>query len=195
MILGSHNSLSYLPVKKWWMKPLAFTARCQRVDIKSQYDLGVRCFDIRVRYDKDGNLIVAHGIIEYAIKEYELLRLLSWIDTKGDCMVRVLNEVRTKKQRTEKERASFRIFCSSIAMNFRNIRFWCGRNLYDWQEDFDFGFYPSCEEKYASVCSPKLIDDWWPFWFAKFNNKQILKDGSKADVLLMDFIDINSSKL
>lgn len=29
MILGSHNSWSYLPVRKWWMRPIAFMARCQ----------------------------------------------------------------------------------------------------------------------------------------------------------------------
>ena len=35
MILGSHNSWTYLSPKKWWMKALAFTAKCQKYDIKT----------------------------------------------------------------------------------------------------------------------------------------------------------------
>jgi len=48
MILGSHNSWSYLPPKKWYMKPFRFTAQCQDWDIKTQYEHGVRCFDLRL---------------------------------------------------------------------------------------------------------------------------------------------------
>ena len=53
MILGSHNSWSYLPPKHWWMWPIHFMAKCQRVDIREQYEkYGVRCFDLRVRWKK-----------------------------------------------------------------------------------------------------------------------------------------------
>ena len=38
MILGSHNSWSYLPPKHWWMWPFHFMAKCQRVDIREQYE-------------------------------------------------------------------------------------------------------------------------------------------------------------
>ena len=75
MILGSHNSWSYLPPRRWWMRPIAFMAKCQRVDIRTQYErYGVRCFDLRVRFNKYGLGIVAHGIVEYcftASKIYE----------------------------------------------------------------------------------------------------------------------------
>ena len=53
MILGSHNSWSYLPPKHWWMWSFHFMAKCQRVDIREQYEkYGVRCFDLRVRWKK-----------------------------------------------------------------------------------------------------------------------------------------------
>ena len=38
MIIGSHNSWSYLPPKHWWMRPFAFMARCQSCDIQAQYE-------------------------------------------------------------------------------------------------------------------------------------------------------------
>ena len=73
-ILGSHNSWSYLPVRKWWMKPLTFAAKCQDLNIKDQYNIyNVRCFDLRIRFDENDGLIVAHGIIEYDINIIELL--------------------------------------------------------------------------------------------------------------------------
>ena len=58
MILGSHNSWSYLPVKQWYFTPFAFTARCQSIDIRTQYEkYGVRCFDLRVRFDKNTGIV------------------------------------------------------------------------------------------------------------------------------------------
>lgn len=190
MVLGTHNSWSYLRPKKWWMKIIAFTARCQSKTIREQYELGVRCFDLRIRFDNDGNTLFAHGIVEYDVDSDSVHEDLVWIDNKGDCMVRVLHEVRTEKQYSSCNISIFQDVCRGLQRKFANTKFWCGRNLYNWHEDYDFGFYPTYEEKHASVCSPKLIDDWWPWWFAKFHNKQILKDGSKADVLLMDFVDI-----
>ena len=47
---------------------IAFAARCQRVDIREQYlKYGVRCFDLRVRLDEFGYLVVAHGPVIYTL--------------------------------------------------------------------------------------------------------------------------------
>lgn len=188
MIIGSHNSWSYLPPKKWWMKLIAFTARCQSDNIVEQYTYdGVRCFDLRVRF-KDNKPIVAHGIIEYDINEKDLFESLEYLNLKGDVFVRILHEVRTKKQYTEEAVENFVDFIIKLQTRFTNIRFWCGKNLYNWETDYEFPCKLSCEEKYASVCSPKLIDDWYPRWFAKFNNKRILKERTNKDILLIDFV-------
>lgn len=186
-ILGSHNSWSYLPPKKWWMKLFSFTARCQDLNIEEQYNLGVKCFDLRIRF-KDGELIVAHGLIEYDINRQELFKLLEYLDFKGDVSVRILHEVRTKNSYTQESIEDFIDFIITLQCRFNHIKFWCGRNLYNWNIDYEFPFKPSCEEKYSSVCSPKLIDDWWPRWFAKLNNKRILKEGTNKDILLIDFV-------
>ena len=70
MILGSHNSWTYLTPKKWWMKLISFTAKCQDYHIYDQYyRYGVRCFDLRVRFNSDGKAIISHGIIEYDFDE------------------------------------------------------------------------------------------------------------------------------
>ena len=190
-ILGSHNSWSYLTPKKWWMKLLAFTAKCQAVDIKTQYEkYGVRCFDLRVRFNKNDGLILAHGIVEYNINWYDLMFWLQYLNDRGDCFVRVIHEARNKKEYTLYSKQHFIYLCEDIICDFKNITFWCGRNLYNWEVDFTFKATPSCEENYSSVKSPKLIDDWWPWLYAKRHNKKIKQEGTDKDILLIDFVDI-----
>ena len=187
--LGSHNSWSYLPVRKWWMRPLRFAAKCQRVDIRRQYELGVRCFDLRVRFEY-GRLKVAHGIIEYGIDKETLLKDLEWIDSKGGCFVRVMHEVRTKKQYETTSGMFFKNFCYVIQGDFKNIRFWNGRNLYNYETDYDFGDDPTNDGKYSSVCAPRIIDDWWPWLYARLHNKRTWLDECDKDILLIDFVDM-----
>lgn len=191
MMLGSHNSWSFLPVRKWWMKPLAFMARCQSVDIRKQYELGVRCFDLRLRLCDDGMVRVVHGPIVYNALVGHIRDDIKWLDGKGDpCYIRIIHDVRSESQRTKKSIEAFRYICNRLDDEYLNIIFWCGRNLYNWETDYDFGVYPTCDEKYASVCSPKIIDDWWPWFFARFHNRKILAEGTDKDVLLMDFVNI-----
>ena len=188
MIVGSHNSWSYLPTKKWWMAPFKFMAKCQDVDIKTQYDkYNVRCFDLRIRFE-NGNLVLAHGLFQYKITTSELLEDLNYLNFMRNCYVRILHEVRNKKQYTEESKEQFKLFCSGLVTMYPDIKFWCGRNLYNWQFDYDFGKEPSCEEKYSSVCAPKILDDWWPKIYAKLHNKEIRKQGTDKEILLIDFV-------
>lgn len=198
-ILGSHNSWSYLKSKKWWMRPFSFMARCQSKNIKEQYiTYGVRCFDLRIRYDELGRLVIAHSLMEYDYDWFFLKMDLTWLDTQGDCYVRILHEARNKRQYKEKSVEAFKSFCQRLTETFPNICFWCGRNLYNWEYDYQFDYAkaphqsePTCEEKYSSVCLPKYIDDWFPWIYAKFNNRSIRNQGTNLDILLIDFVNIS----
>lgn len=188
-ILGSHNSWSYLPPKKWWMKLIAFTAKCQSKTIQEQYSkYNVRCFDLRIRFDKNDKLVIAHGIVEYDYSEKDLFKDLTYINNRNDCFVRVLHEVRTKKAYTEKGVKLFDEFCTKLEKDYPNIQFYNGKNLYNYKVDHYFDSNIIEDGKYASVCSPKLIDDWIPWIYARLNNKKNLKKGTSADILHIDFV-------
>ena len=189
-ILGSHNSWSYLPPLHWWMWPFKFMAKCQSKTIKEQYELGVRCFDLRVLFDKYGVVYVAHGFMKYDIDFSELNENLKWLNDKGDCYVRLIHEVRRKSQYTPNAVDYFRQFCEYVKTKYLCIYFWCGRNLYNWEFDYHFSPKPSCHEDYSSVSKPKLIDDWWPWLYSKLNNKKILAKGTDKEILLIDFVNI-----
>ena len=63
-MLGSHNSLTYLPCRKWWMYLINWAAKCQSKTLSEQFHNGAKYFDFRVRF-KDGKPVIAHGLIEY----------------------------------------------------------------------------------------------------------------------------------
>ena len=103
MVIGSHNSWSFLKYKKWWMRLFKFMAKCQDANIYDQYEkYGVRCFDLRVKFDKNGKPIFSHGAFIYKYSLDDILSDLSYINKKGDCYVRVIHEARRKSEYTTK---------------------------------------------------------------------------------------------
>ena len=189
-ILGSHNSWSFLPPKHWWQKPFGFMAKCQDLNIQQQYEAGVRCFDLRIRFNEgDTSPIVCHGKIEYDISPEELYSNLRWLNGKKNVYIRVIHEARTNSQYSAYSKTFFRMFCDDVTTKLKNIKFWCGRSLYNWKNpDYEFKYSPSCKEKYSSVCAPKWIDDWIPRFYAKYHNPFNLRKEYDEDILLIDFV-------
>ena len=191
MMLASHNSWSYATPKKWWMKLLKHTARCQAVGIKTQYEkYGVKCFDLRVRFSKSGIFQVVHGCIVYNITRCQLAEDLKYLDSKKDVRIRLLLDVRRESQYTYNQIAEFRKYCKDVQSTYQNIRFWGGQNLYNHKCEYLFMYKPTCDEYYSSVRPPKIIDDWLPILYAKINNKSILEEGTKKHFLMIDFVNI-----
>ena len=189
-LLQSHNSWSYIRPKKWWLRPFHFMAKCQSKSIIEQYfKYDVRAFDLRIRFDENGQLVVAHGPFVFDISYKKLCEDLDFLNSKK-CTVRILHEVRNKKQHNWESVDGFRAFCSVMQNKYPNITFYCGRNLYNWEIDYEFGREPTEESFYSSVRKPYLIDDWWPWLYARFNNKKVLKKGTDAEILAIDFVNI-----
>lgn len=189
MKLASHNSWSYLKPRKWWMRLFRFMVRCQDEDISTQYEkYGVRCFDLRLKFEGYGVLRVNHNWTDFFISKEELLDDLEWLNSKRDVSVRVLLDVRTKHSYTETQTENFKNWCNYFEEKFPHIKFWGGRNLYNWNTEYSFSYEPTCAERYSSVCNPHLIDDWYPRWFARRYNKEIYQEGSSADFLMIDFV-------
>ena len=63
-IIGTHNTMSYLPPKRWWMRPLRVFARCQRKTLAEQIAAGAQVFDLRV-YRDNGYWCFAHGLVKF----------------------------------------------------------------------------------------------------------------------------------
>lgn len=77
-ILGAHNANTYLKPRKWWMRLINFTSKCQKLSIEEQFEHGVRYFDFRIRYDKESGLFLnCHGLVEYTDSVNQVVLLLS----------------------------------------------------------------------------------------------------------------------
>jgi hypothetical protein len=194
-ILGSHNSWSFLKPTKWWMKLIAFTAKCQKHSIAEQYWLdGVTCFDLHIRFDELGNVKVVHGPVEYDLEDIHIEEYFKWANDQKDSQIyiRIILDVRSRKAMYQygHQREYFQKYCEKIEKIYPNVIFWCGRMVTGWAQDYKFKNEPTCQESYASVCSPKFIDDLWPWIFAKKHNRIIKNNGTNADILLIDFVDI-----
>lgn len=202
MILGSHNTLSYLKPTKWWMRPFRFMAQCQSLPLKQQWEVGCRVFDIRLIFDKkDGSPRAAHGLMEFGDENtiYTALCFLNCRakETGEKVYVRLLNERDENYDR-------FIGFCETLC--FPNLIFFGCNNKKTWERLYNFNeIEPNLVDKYASMnhdechedesgwhhedCNGTIWDDIFPRIYAKFNNKKWREHYKDVDVyLLQDFV-------
>lgn len=178
MKLGSHNTMTYLKPKKWWMYPFRVFAKCQSKDIVGQYTTGARWFDIRISFDERGNPEFRHGMMVYKGDVFGVLDFFNYLNDPT-MVVRIL---------LEKDHDKFGEFCSYIEEAYPNVRFSGGQRKSDWKRVYKFKNEPSysIEENYSSMPSNPKWYGILPWLYSKINNKKV-KDTDK-DYLLLDFV-------
>lgn len=207
-MIGSHNTMSYQPVRQWYFKPLSWMGRCQHVNLQDQFiRYGCRLFDFRVRYDKYGNATFAHGPIQFHGHVTTYISELNNLAANSSTPVyaRIILESNSKMKDQRDQERYFKSLCENIQNKYKNIIFIGGRRKYDWEIIYDFGTKePTLFDKYSSTTNPfgertntfwDKIDDLWPWLYARINNKKNIKKYSKSDhkesdVLFIDFVNI-----
>lgn len=163
-------------------------ARCQRIDIQTQYEThGVRGFDLRIK-PIDGELAIVHGFAVYEYNEEDLIQDLEYLNEKGDTYVRIILDVRKPSDYTKDNILWFRGYCEAFERSFPKIHFWCGKELTYWNTVYEFSYTPTVEEHYASASTKCKLDDLWPYLYAKHNNWRY--QVTDKDMLMLDFVDI-----
>lgn len=180
--MGTHNSMTYLKPKKWYMYPFRFIAKCQSLTIKEQFDRGVRLFDIRISYNKNNKREFKHGLISY---KGDVYKTLEWLNSQNTpIQIRIILE----------DNKPFYIrdflFAKDIHTfkeDFPNLSFYEGRRKCDWDKVVNL---PELEviQPVSSMCKNKLFSI-WPWLYAKLFNKKNIKTYSDK-TLLIDFIEI-----
>jgi hypothetical protein len=125
MKIASHNSFTYLPIKHWYHKPLAFLARCQKLDIWGQYAYGVKVFDLRVRFTKNGSPIICHGVVEFKHDIHFIDSILVKLNNCKGISVRILLEMHNA---TPTQASQFRRFCKRLEETYSKINFFGGNS-------------------------------------------------------------------
>ena len=82
-MLGSHDSMTYLPARHRVFELFSFLWRTQTKNLRQQAAAGVAYFDIRVRLTKSGGWRLCHGLVDLN-REFERLdQLLQWVSCVG----------------------------------------------------------------------------------------------------------------
>ena len=201
-ILGTHNSMSYLPPRRWWHRLMLPFARCQSKTIDEQLSAGARCFDLRISFDRDGMARFRHGWCRFADDE-TLTAVLERLQQHGGIYVRlILEEPLTlwntvKKalglKATQKPDAANEYYfprrCALYQKTYRGITFLGGYRKYDWAKLYDFDTDPIPLHQHVS--SMDSVSPWWqrllPKLYASKHNLANLQ-APQPGINLFDFI-------
>lgn len=202
-INGSHNSMSYLPPRRWWHMLMLPFARCQSKTIDEQLAAGARCFDMRISFDHDGIASFLHGWCRFGGDE-TITGVLERLQRHGEPIyVRlILEEPLTlwntvKKalglKATQKPDAANEYYfprrCALYQKTYRGITFLGGRRKYDWSQLYDFG--TDGIPMHQHVSSMDLAAPWWqrllPWLYAR-KYSEYYRGMAQPGINLYDFI-------
>lgn len=200
MKLGSHNSLTYLPPKHWYMYPFLYMARCQTKDIETQYNLGARYFDFRIRFDDEGKLVIAHGSLVFKGDKDTVLDALTFLNERAvmenqTIYVRFLYELNRvdKSPRAPYNEQDFMKFVMECQDTFTHLTFQRSHRKYDWKPlvPGTIGKHtPNTLDLYSSM-TWTVLDDLLPVLYATIMNNRNYrkhKDDPDSTIMLCDFI-------
>lgn len=173
--------MSYLPLKKWWMKPFRFIAKCQSKSIEEQYEkYGVRLFDIRISYDKNGIPEFRHGAIAFKGNVYDTFRYLDSKETP--VYIRLILE-------KDGQEELFKRDCKLWETGYQNLIFFCGVRKSDWKRLYSFKVELKLTQLVGSMCGRKIYSV-WPWLYASLHNRENLTAHRNDPYCLIDFIEI-----
>lgn len=181
MVLGSHNSMSYLPLRNWWLYPFRFMARCQSVDYRQQYDrYGVRLFDLRIGFFGEDYPMFCHGLANFKGDVNEVMR---WLNEKGDVTIRIILEKGNEEV--------FKRWVAHWKSTYRSINWCCGVKKQGWKPLCGLKDIEAHIKHFYSSMQGNKIDDLYPkLWAKKHNSKyRGIIDETDACYVMLDFIE------
>ena len=195
-MLGSHNSLSYLPCKRWWMYLVNWAAKCQSKTLSEQFHDGVRYFDIRLKWDdKKEGWVIAHGLIEYKGNVRRILETLNSLAKfyNEKLYVRFLLEYNKRPDDEATKILKLSSFVRYVRGEYSNITYHLIETKWDEKVIFTYSDNIILIHSYSSVLGYKRFF-WIPYWYAKLYNKENRKtfkstlEDKANKVLMLDFV-------
>lgn len=186
--LGSHDTMTYLKPKKWYLLPFKFMAQCQNKTIQEQFETyQIRYFDLRVRYTKKGEIEFAHGLMSF---KGDVVSVLEYLQSHNEeVWVRFLLEV-NKSDDIAFQEDLFKRDCAIFEEKYTNLKFHNGRRKFDWKIVYEFkNPEPSIDQKVSSMTGG-IWDDWYPYMYARCMNHENIQNGTDKEFMLLDFVHI-----
>ena len=192
IIYGSHNTMTYLPIKNWWLFPGLLIARCQKHTYIEQFTKGARVFNLRIYFNgKTRMWEFAHGLINFKSPWVnQVIRDLYDLAATSEETVYV--RLILEKWNTESESAYFAAFCEEMEKTFGTIlKFIGGNRKGDWKKVYTFknDVSDTLNNQWVSSMAEdaKGLEKYIPVLYAKKHNEQN-KLKMKEKFNLFDFI-------
>lgn len=173
------------------MRLLTPWSKCQNKTIAEQYNAGVRYFDVRIAFNKNGSIRLVHNWVKYPSSElFEALRTLN---NKSDVYFRVLLDMRKKPKGVENTADILRWFYGFLDYIMLNTTINISKAIifWNWKHIIDNGI--EVTEYHASVSGK-----WYEYiggleCWAELHNNNILASTSDIiqsdkEVLLIDYV-------
>lgn len=192
IVYGSHNTMTYLPIRNWWLFPGLLIARCQNHNIEEQFKNGARVFDLRIYFDtKSMRWEFAHGLINFKSKKSvtEIIRNIEQLKktTQDDVYVRLILE----KWTSILECHNFSSKCMFYERICPELKFIGGNRKGDWKKFYTFKTDVPDNLNNQWVSSMAEDARWYekafPFLYARRMNKKN-KIKMKEKLNLFDFL-------
>lgn len=194
-IIGTHNSMTFLPPEHWYGWFMIPFARCQRKTIEEQWYDGARCFDLRIRFTKQGEPYFAHGLYEctHKVKFIDVLTQLDKLILRDGqrAFVRLILEDPDKQNHNV---VYFKAFCQAWETHqaFHTVNKWIhffgGNRKGDWAQIVEFDYKPNLTQYVGSMMEDaRWYEKIMPFAYAWRRNKKN-KQNPQGDIAIYDFI-------
>ena len=189
-MIGSHNSMSYLPPKNLWGKITRLWNKCQDKNLKEQHEAGVEYFDIRIQLYINSNdnyeWHFVHNKVDYGkVSNY----VWNWFGN-NKCPIRIIFDQRSKPNNVNKRIEIFTDYIALIKRDFK-VNIDSAITYWDWKE-YSKPFV-EVKEFHASASAK-----WYQYllgckWFAltyaaKYKYKYPDIDECINEVLLLDYV-------
>lgn len=192
---GTHDSFTYLkPDSFWGWLALPFY-RTQSKTLDEQLDDYWLCIDMRVTFDKDRVMKLAHGIVKLKSDTkfvYDSLKRISEqqkrnaSDGVNEMYVRVILE---DTKVIEEHEGLFKTFCNYIVDTYPNLIFFGGNRRCDWKQVYSFQNSPTLAQQVGSMApDARWYERLIPWFYAKRKNKDNLDLEYKEEVAIFDFV-------
>ena len=185
-IIGTHNTMSYLPPKHWWQKPINYLfGQCQSTFISYGYNFRkqTKAVDIRLVWNKKHGWEYAHGLVKYRcdISVPALIDSMLWLGVEYFRLI-------LERDGGEEE---FQCLCRHLSHKYNkcDVTFIGGYRKSDWEQLYDFGTndIPIHQWVGSMADDARWYERFIPRLYAKRMNRKNMEN-LKEGINLFDFI-------
>lgn len=201
IMLCSHNTMTYLPIKDWYLKPFRFMVQCQSLNLEDQITDNVRIFDIRIGYEKN-NFVFKHGLTSFKTAKgvvntlCDTFRYVATFYKEENFWFNITLETSKRDAALEKKFCTLLDELKSIVNNegLKNVILCGGQTKADWSTIYKFDdIMPYCQQIFASspTNNNKLCGLYPKMYANKHNHDAYINfDKDEYTALMIDFIEI-----